>query len=140
VLVSARLALEPDLPLLADPDSRVLIVTASDREIDGARAQVEYLRVPAGESPGVIPLTPAMRELRERGIEIVLCEGGPVLNATLLQELLVDELFLAVASKLAGGAGQGVVAGGELDPPPEMRLLSVIEAGGDLFLRYVIPA
>ena len=140
VLVTARLALEPDLPLLADPGSRVLILTASDGEIAGARAQIEYLRVPAGEAPGVIPLAPAMRELRERGVGLVLCEGGPVLNATLLQEGLVDELFLAVASKLAGGAGQGVVAGGELDPPAELSLLSVVEAGGDLFLRYRVTA
>jgi riboflavin-specific deaminase-like protein len=140
VLVTARLALDGELPLLADPDSRVLIVTAAEGEVEGARAEVEYLRVEAGEAPGTVPLTPAMSELRARGIELVLCEGGPVLNATLLEEDLVDELFLAVASKLAGGAAPGVVAGGELDPPRPMELLSVIEAGGDVFLRYRIRA
>jgi riboflavin-specific deaminase-like protein len=137
IVVSARLALDPDLPLLQDPGQRVVILTASDGEIDGAAAPVEYVRTPAApDAPGTIPLRPAMRELRERGVETVLCEGGPVLNATLLSEGLVDELFLVVASKLAGGAGPGVVSGPELDPTVEMELRTALEAGGDLFLRY----
>lgn len=136
VIVSARLALDAGIPLLQDPDSRVVVVTASEGEIDGALAQVEYLRVSAGEAPGTVPLAPAMRELRARGVATVLCEGGPVLNATLLAEGLVDELHLVIASKLAGGAGPGVVSGAELDPTVELRLESALEAGGDLFLRY----
>lgn len=136
VVVSARLALDADIPLLQDADSRVVLVTAADAEIDGARAQLEYIRTPAGEAPGTVPLAPALRELRARGVRTVLCEGGPVLNSTLLEEGLVDELFLVVASKLAGGAGPGVVAGAQLDPTVEMTLVSAHEAGGDLFLRY----
>jgi riboflavin-specific deaminase-like protein len=139
VIVSARLALDADIPLLQDPDSHVVVVTAAEGEIDGARARIEYLRTPAGEAPGTVPLAPALRALRERGVETVLCEGGAVLNASLLAEGLVDELFLVIASKLAGGAGHGVVAGAEFDPPAEMELISALEAGGDLFLRYRIP-
>jgi riboflavin-specific deaminase-like protein len=135
VVVSARLALDPDLPLLQDPDSRVIVVTASDEEIQGAAARVEYIRIPK-EDAGTVPLTPALEQLRERGIETVLCEGGPVLNATLLQENVVDELWLVIASKLAAGAGPSVVSGPELDPPRDMRLVSALEGGGDVFLRY----
>ena len=138
VVVSARLALDADIPLLQDPDSRVLVVTASDGEIDGARAAVEYLRVEAPEPAGVLELAPAMRELRERGVGTVLCEGGPVLNESLLTEGLVDELFLVLASKIAGGVGPTIVSGEELDPTAEMTLVSALEAGGDLFLRYRI--
>jgi len=61
-----------------------------------------------------------------------------VLNSTLLGERLVDELFLVVASKLAGGSGPGMVSGPELDPTAELELVSALEAGGDLFLRYRI--
>jgi riboflavin biosynthesis pyrimidine reductase len=140
VVVSARLALDAEIPLLQDPDSRVVVVTAAGGEIEGdVRATVEYIRARADDAPGTVPLGPALRALRERGIETVLCEGGPVLNSSLLAERLVDEVFLAIASKLAGGAGPGVVAGPELDPTAEMELVSVLEAGGDLFLRYRIP-
>ncbi len=136
VIVSARLALDADIPLLKDPEARVVIVTASDAEIDGVQAEVEYFRANTDDEPGVVSLAPAMRTLRERGVETVLCEGGPVLNATLLEEGLVDELFLALASKLSAGIGPTIVAGPELDPTVELGLVTAHEAGGDLFLRY----
>jgi riboflavin-specific deaminase-like protein len=138
VLVSARLALEADVPLLQDPDSTVVVVTASDAEVDGARARVEYLRIPADETAGTVPLGPALGELRGRGVRTVLCEGGPVLNGTLLRDGLVDELWLVIASKLAAGVGPTVVSGPELDPTIDMELVSALEAGGDVFLRYRI--
>jgi riboflavin biosynthesis pyrimidine reductase len=81
-----------------------------------------------------------MRILRERhGVGTILCEGGSVLASALLRERLVDELFLCVAPKLAAGTGPTIVTGPPLDPPAEMELLSVHEAGGDLFLRYRLP-
>lgn len=140
VICSARLALDPEeIPLLQDPDSRVLVMTASDGELDGARATVEYFRTQKDAAAGVMPLTAALRNLRERGVETVLCEGGPVLNATLIAEGLVDELWLVVASKLSAGVGPTSVSGPELDPPVGMELVSVLEGGGDVFLRYRIP-
>jgi riboflavin-specific deaminase-like protein len=139
VVVSARLALDADIPLLQDPDSHVVVVTAAEGEIEGdMRARVDYIRANADDAPGTVPLGPALAELRARGVGTVLCEGGPVLNSTLLGERLVDELFLVVASKLAGGSGPGMVSGPELDPTAELELVSALEAGGDLFLRYRI--
>jgi riboflavin-specific deaminase-like protein len=142
VVVSARLLIDPDVPLLQDPDSRVVIVTASDGVLEGVRASVEYLRPP--EAPEELPdgtpllaLAPPMRLLRERhGIERVLCEGGSVLAGALLRERLVDELLLSLAPKLAAGSGPTIVTGPPLDPPVEMDLVTVHEAGGHLFLRY----
>jgi riboflavin-specific deaminase-like protein len=145
VIVSARLSLDPGIPLLQDPDARVVIVTGSDRELEGCAARVEYLRPPdvaprAGEleaDAGLLTLRPLIELLRERhGVELVLCEGGPVLHSALLREGLVDELFLSLAPKLAGGAEPTIVFGPPLQPPVEMELLSVLHAGGHLFLRY----
>jgi len=148
VIVSARLALTPDIPLLQDPDSRVVILTASDDELEGCRARVEYLRpdeAPAApaelrERAARLVLAPMLRKLRhDHGVRTVLCEGGPVLNGGLLREGLVDELFLSVAPKLAGDSGPTVVSGPPLDGAAEMELLTVMEAGGQLFLRYRLP-
>jgi riboflavin-specific deaminase-like protein len=137
VVVSARLALDPEnVPLLQDADSCVTCVTAADETIAGVLASVDYIRTPKDEAAGIVPMRPALEELRERGVETVLCEGGPVLNGTLLREGLVDELYLVVASKLAGGGGPSVVSGPELDPPTGLELVSALEGGGDLFLRY----
>ena len=65
------------------------------------------------------------------------CEGGPGLNTTLVPAGLVDELHLVIAPKLAGGRDPlTILSGGALDPPRELALLSLHEAGGYLFARY----
>jgi diaminohydroxyphosphoribosylaminopyrimidine deaminase/5-amino-6-(5-phosphoribosylamino)uracil reductase len=116
----------------------VVIVTVSEAEIDGVRANVEYIRTLPDPETGAVPLAPALRQLHERGIRTVLCEGGSVLNASLLAEDLVDELLLVIAAKLSAGVGPTILSGPELDPPVEMELTSTHEAGGDLFLRFRI--
>ena len=39
VVVSGALALPPDLPLLQDPEARVIVATAAEHELDGVEAQ-----------------------------------------------------------------------------------------------------
>jgi len=131
VVVSARLDLPADLPLLNEPEQSVLIATGSDAELPGLGDHVEYARV--GDD---LPLL--MARLREqRGVRSVLCEGGPTLNSHLLAAGLVDELFLTLNPKLAGGAAAlTIVAGRELVEPAELELISVAEGGGDLFTRW----
>jgi riboflavin-specific deaminase-like protein len=131
VVVSGRLDLPADLPLLNEPEQRVLVATASDAELTGLGEQVEYARV--GDD-----LPRLMAHLRERyGIRSVLCEGGPTLNSFLLAAGLVDELFLTLNPKLVGGAAAlTIVAGRELVEPAELSLMSVTQGGGDLFTRW----
>jgi riboflavin-specific deaminase-like protein len=138
-IVSARLSLPDDLPLLNEPAARVAIVTPSAASLTGASAQIEYVR--AG-SDGRLDLRLAMRELSERfGVRTLLCEGGPHLNAELLQAGLVDELFLSLAPKLTGGedvTGEAlrIIAGATFSEPLELELLGALENESHLFLRY----
>jgi 5-amino-6-(5-phosphoribosylamino)uracil reductase len=133
VVVSARLDLPADLPLLNEPEQRVVIATSSDATIEGLGPQVEFLRV--GDD---LPLMMA-RLLADYGVRSVLCEGGPTLNSHLLAADLVDELFLTLNPKLAGGASAlTIVAGRELVEPAELELVSVAEGAGDLFTRWRI--
>jgi riboflavin-specific deaminase-like protein len=135
VVVTGRLDLVVELPLLRVPEQRVVVITGSDAELDDCPAQVHYIRAPNG---GFVSLAPAMRDLRETfGVTSVMCEGGPLLNSGLLREGLVDELWLSLAPKLAAGAGPTIVTGAGLDPPVELGLEWVLESGDDhLFLRY----
>jgi riboflavin biosynthesis pyrimidine reductase len=71
----------------------------------------------------------------------VLCEGGPRLNASLLQAGLVDELFLSISPSIAGGTDElRIVHGVELSPPVAFELVSVLESESHLFLRYRVSA
>jgi riboflavin-specific deaminase-like protein len=133
VIVSARLDLPADLPLLQEPEQEVVIATASDAVLQGTAARIEYLRT--GDD---LPLL--MARLRdERGVRSILCEGGPTLNSHLLAAGLVDELFLTLNAKLTGGAAAlTIVAGRDLVEPAELDLVSVAEGGADLFTRWRI--
>jgi len=131
VVVSGRLELPPDLPLLQDPESKVVIATAAEHELPGTRAQVDYLRT--GDD---LPLLLA-RLREERGVRSVLCEGGPTLNSFLLAAGLVDELFLSLSPKLVGGSEEiTIVAGRPLLEPAGAELVWLLEGGGDLFSRW----
>jgi riboflavin-specific deaminase-like protein len=131
VIVSGRLVLPPDLPLLNDPEQRVVIATGSEDELPGLKGDVEYVRT--GDD-----LPRLMSYLHERhGVRSVLCEGGPTLNSFLFAADLVDELFLSLSPKLLGGAATlTIVAGRELVEPLEPDLVSVAEAGDELFTRW----
>ena len=131
VVVSGRLDLPSDLPLLNEPEQRVVIATGSEDELPGVTAQVEYARV--GDD-----LPRLMAYLREQhGVRSVLCEGGPTLNSFLFAARLVDELFLTMNPKLlAGASALTIVAGRELVEPLEPDLVSVAEADGELYTRW----
>ncbi len=138
-IVSGRVALPSDLPLLADERSHVVILTPSDASLTGARAQLDYVRA---ERDGALELPRALSELRERyGVRTLLCEGGPHLNAELLLAGVVDELFVSLSPMLAGGEGTTgeslrIIAGAEFDEPLALELLSTLESDSHLFLRY----
>ena len=130
VVVSGRLVLPPDLPLLNEPEQSVLIATGSEEELPGLKGHVEYART--GDD-----LPRLMAELLERGVRSVLCEGGPTLNSFLFAAGLVDELFLTMNPKVVGGAAAlTIVAGRELVEPVELDLVSVAEADGEVFTRW----
>jgi riboflavin-specific deaminase-like protein len=134
VVVSGRLDLPPDLPLLNDPDQRVVIATASENDLPEVQAEIEYARV--GDD---LPRLMAYLH-EEHGVRSVLSEGGPTLNSHLFAADLVDELFLTLAPKLLGGAAAlTIVAGRELVEPLEPSLVSVAEADGELYTRWRFP-
>ena len=127
-----------DIPLFADPDSRVVVFAPGNLQTSGVAASVDIVRL----DPGELTLTTMMRRLRsDFDVRTLLCEGGPVLFGALLREELVDELFLSVAPKLTGGgSAPAITSGPEL---PELRVMSLVwalELNGALYLRYSITS
>jgi riboflavin-specific deaminase-like protein len=131
VVISARLDLPADLPLLNEPAQRVVIATHSDATLPDSAADVAYERT--GDDLQLL-----MSRLRERyGVRSIVCEGGPTLNSYLFAAGLVDELWLTLNPKVAGGAAAlTIVAAKELVDPAELEPVSVAEGDGDLFTRW----
>ena len=123
-IVSGRVELGPDIPLLGEPSARVVILTGSQASLPAGAADVEYIRT--GHA-GRCELGDAIAELGQRyGVQRVLCEGGPHLAWQLLAAGLLDELFLTIAPMLAGGepaSGEAlrILAGGELGAAASAR-------------------
>jgi riboflavin-specific deaminase-like protein len=131
VIVSGRLDLPWDAPLFTDGGGRVLIFTASEAEPPQTATTVCVVR-----HEGFVDLAAALRHLRqERGIRALLCEGGPGLHAELEGGAMVDDLFLTIAPKLAGGGAPRILEG-DLPEVAGLELAWLLEHEGELFARY----
>lgn len=105
-----------DIPLFSDDEARLALYDGDD-----------------ARSP-----SRALRRLRaEHDVRSVLCEGGPTLNAALLRDGVMDELFLSVSPQLVADAGPlSIVTAAGLDAPVPLELVWMLEEDGMLFLRY----
>jgi riboflavin-specific deaminase-like protein len=135
VVVTRSGRLPFDIPLFSEPGSRVLVYTSVETPFPETAAEVGIIRMREGE----LTMTSVLESLRgDYGVRSVLCEGGPTVLAALLAEDVLDELFLSIAPKLAGGREvPTVVDGTGLPEPAELGLVWVLESEGYLFLRYV---
>jgi len=127
VLVSRSFELPWEAGLFAAPGQSVLIYTREDAAPPEVEAAVEV--VPVCELPQVLA------DLRRRGVEQLLCEGGPTLNSALLAAGLLDELFLTLSPIVSGDDAPAIIGPGEA---AELSLRSVATADGDLYLRYSV--
>jgi riboflavin biosynthesis pyrimidine reductase len=139
-IVSRALDLDPDAPLFTEAPAwaQTIVITcaaspASRREALARHADV----VVAGHT--VVDLEEAVAALHERGLNRVLCEGGPHLLAELAKADLLDELDLTVSPLLTGPGANRITAGTRF-PPHHLRLAGIVEEEGVLFCRYTRPA
>ncbi len=87
----------------------------------------------------VLDLPMAMRALRERGVQSVLCEGGPTLAGHLLRADVVDRLYWAVAPRFLGNplAVPVVGAGGAWSSARELHFERSERVGSDVMITGV---
>lgn len=124
--IGGKLAASPTIVVTcaaADPDHRAAL----------ADAGVEVLV--AGEED--VDLPTALDALAERGLEHVLCEGGPALFRSALEAGVVDELDLSIAPALVG-TGTRLAGDAILPDVLRPRLVQVLEEDGMLFTRYAV--
>ena len=134
-IVTRSCRLDWDAPLFTEPVARPVVVTVSNAPADDLeRARTVADVIVAGERD--VDLNRAVAALGERGARRVLAEGGPTLNGQLAAADLLDEICLTVSPGIVGGDSKRIVTGTELAAPADMRLRSVCEADGLLFLRY----
>lgn len=128
-LAGADRALQP-----GDGGERPVIVTCETSPEEARAELAEVADIVMAGDQRVEPRL-ALAGLVDRGAGVVLCEGGPSLLGELLAEEVVDELCLTLAPVVGGDPlPVAVLPGGA--PVSRARLAHVLEADGDLFLRY----
>ncbi len=147
IIVSVTGSIPLDEHLVVGGGQEVLVLL-SDKAPEGVAEQLrgpaQVMRAPAGSTGGV-DLDIALRALKaERGVDVVVVEGGPGLNHALISGNLVDELFLTVAPELLGGRAAETLTllrGPEIPARdrPALELVSIHLADSELFLRYSLP-
>lgn len=93
---------------------------------------VELLECPAEN--GVLFMPEAMRRLAESGLTRIMCEGGGRLAASLLRDVLVDEIAAFGAGAAIGGDGTPAIQAfgiSALHDAPRFALRSVETIGAD---------
>ena len=129
-----------------DPGSRVFaahqhyaktIVAAPGgaREAFAPLERVADLIFTGDRSSAQLDIAQALAALYDRGINSLLCEGGPTMAGHLLRLKLVDRLAWLVAPRfLRSASAVPVVAGGELNGVRGLRIAAVERLGEDLLL------
>lgn len=146
VLVSASGALEPHhLPAARDVPVMIVTTATGARRLRGLgrSAPAEIITVRDHDR---VPVGALLDVLAERGLRLVLSEGGPTLFGHMLAALAIDELFLTLAPQLAGRSDEasrlGLVEGVGFPAglAPWGRLRSVMRSADHLFLRYTLAS
>lgn len=109
------------------------VIAPESAQVDERR--VEVLRVGTDS----VDLAAAIERLHEvvPGVRYVQTEGGPTLNAALLEADLIDELDLTIASRLSGGTGPRLTSGAdEIDRRFDVAHL-LVDDDGFVFGRWV---
>jgi riboflavin-specific deaminase-like protein len=132
VIVSGRLALDPEARVFSDPGHRPTVigsVSADAERVDRLREVADLVLLDGLSGTAIVDAL---------GVEgRVLTEGGPTLNAVLLADGVVDEIDWTLAPVVVGGDSKRMVDGPLGREPVGFQLARVWQGERSLFLRYV---
>jgi riboflavin biosynthesis pyrimidine reductase len=132
-IVSRQLTLSPTLRVFAErgPEHVRPMVMSSEQAIESAPAWLSDAAelLPCGAT--TVDLHAALAHLTARGLNSILCEGGPALFSDLLKLGLVDELILTVVPRLLGDSERMVTL------PTACRLhpVQILEEHGTVLMQ-----
>lgn len=136
-LVSRGLDLDPRSPVFADAPVRPIVYTgagSSATRRDALGTVADVVVAGAEGDDGVDPAR-VRRHLETRGLLGVHAEGGPSIFGAFHAAGAVDELCLTIAPTVEAGRAPRIATSPEA-APAGMRLVGLLRAGDELFVRY----
>lgn len=137
-MISRSLSLDPASPLFADAPVRPIVYTAASAPAARREALQQVADVVTVGATDADPRR-IRDDLTARGLRRIHAEGGPHVFGALLAAGVVNALHLTLAPTLeAGDAGRIVRGEAAGDLPSRARLATVLRAGDELLLHYVL--
>lgn len=142
IIIDGQLLLPLDSQIVKTSNRQPTLVYTShaveyDREAALKNKGLEIIRIDGSHDH--LDLSQVMDDLGKRDLTSVLVEGGSGLNASLLEQRLVDKLYWFIAPKMVGGVeAPGPVAGDGAKTMDEALLLhdvQVQQMGADLLIE-----
>ena len=133
-VVSASLALDPKSRLFEGGHKPVVFTRGQSEALSGV-AEVIVLESSGSDASAAVDLSAVRKALGARGHKVILCEGGPTLNAQLVAQDLIDEFCISLSPALLGGSPLHLLE----DAPllnKRLTLLSIATDNALVFLRY----
>jgi riboflavin biosynthesis pyrimidine reductase len=134
-VVSRSCSLDWRSPFFTAASFRPVVVTVTNAPAV-KRAQAEEVADVVLAGIDDVDLRVALGALAERGARSVLAEGGPSINGQLAAAGILDELCLTVSPLLVGGDAKRILSGPGPTVPTPLKLCSLCEDDGFLFLRF----
>jgi riboflavin-specific deaminase-like protein len=137
VIVSGSLRFDTTSALFHEAEPPMVITHAKADE--RRRAELAELTEVVVAGTTKVEMREMLEKLRAMDMRTLLCEGGPILNAQLIAEDLVDEWCQTFSPLLVGGDSSRA-ATGDASPgrtPPRFRLRRLLEADDMLLANYV---
>jgi riboflavin biosynthesis pyrimidine reductase len=134
-LVIVSRSLDLDLDAITGAGQSVVVMTCGASDTT-RRARIERSADVIVAGDDIVDLRQGLGLLRQRGAQVVLCEGGAVLNGELAQAELIDEVCVTVAPVLGGDPS--TQAGALLHRTLRMQLQHAHPIDGNVFLRWLV--
>ena len=116
--------------------AEVIVLEGSETAESSSSLKEEVSKREVSDAGAAVDLSVVRKALGARGHKVILCEGGPTLNAQLVAQDLIDEFCISLSPALLGGNPLHLLE----DAPllnKNLTLLSVATDNSLLFLRYV---
>ncbi len=130
-VISGHLKLDPAARLFSNPALPPIILTGGDAPADRLQALQSIADVVVLENLTI----ESVLHYFESGV--ILCEGGPGVNAQLAEVGAIDEFNLTVAPLIVGGASKRTAQGAPTQASRRMVLDRILAGDRSLFFRYL---
>ena len=138
-VISGELNLDPEMGLFAEnhPEDKPPLIYSKNASLEKNGSLFSSSAEVIGFQEDELNILKIVENLSKQKAKIVVCEGGPSLNAHLLAADVIDEFCLSISPRAVGGEISAPLLEQPVDSPTALSLDRIILEDEFLFCRYL---